>query len=67
MDERNQAGRRRRARSIALSDAEWGEIVEAARAEVAAPGANGRDSTPAAWARRVLLREAGRIRRDGGA
>lgn len=56
----NQAGRRRRARSIALSDAEWEEIVLAAGAEALDPGANRRDNSPAAWARRVLLREAAR-------
>lgn len=57
--EGTQTGRRRRARTIALSDAEWQTVVDAARA-AAQPGAGAREASPAAWARRVLLLAADR-------
>lgn len=55
----------RRPRSVQMSDEEWKEVVLAAGAEAVAPGASARESAPAAWCRRVLLREAERVRKEG--
>lgn len=62
---REQAPRVRRPRSVQMSDEEWGMVVMAAGAEAIGVGASAKDSTPAAWCRRVLLREAERVRKEG--
>jgi hypothetical protein len=57
--------RKRRARAIQMNDEEWAKVVAAAGAEAVAPGTSDREHTPGAWARRVLLREAERVRKEG--
>lgn len=62
---REQSPRVRRPRSVQMSDEEWGAVVLAAGAEAVGVGASARESAPAAWCRRVLLREAELVRKEG--